>query len=337
MPEPKEGESQKEFVSKCIPIVLEDGTAKDQNQAVAVCNSMWEKAQEGKAANFQCECLKCGHTMASQGHCADIKCPECGGEMRRAERPGPGKAVADDVIERWEKRAGEMSEEFLAWVKQKPPKPTPSAESQNNDEPIPSYAVKFVRDEDDGAVVGGYIALWGSPETKDLQGDYFTPETWLGLDEYPSVPALFHHGLDEKVGLSVIGRRVKSGVDDTGAWVEDWLDKSNQYWKMVRPLLDKEALFYSPGSAPHLVKREDDGRLDSYPIVEDTFTVIPAQHRLRPVEQIKAAYKAAGLDYPLEDGETGGDESGDSCPEADEAAAKAIELLARINELTTED
>ena len=251
MPTPKEGETQKDFVKRCIPIVLEDETAEDNDQAVAVCNSMWEKAQEGKAI-----------------------------------------------------------EEL----------------------PAISCAVKFLRDEDEGAVVGGYIALWGNAETKDLQGDYFTPDTWLGLDEYPTVPALFHHGLDESVGLSVIGRLVKAKLDDTGAWVEDWLDKSNKYWAMVKPLLDKEALFYSPGSAPHLVKRQEDGRLDSYPIVEDTFTVIPAQHRLRPVEQIKAAYKAAGLDYPLED-EEGGDESGDSCPESDEAKAKAIEidvLLAQI-------
>jgi hypothetical protein len=269
MPQPKEGEARKEFVKRCIPIVLEDETAEDSDQAVAVCNSMWEKAQEGKAAT-----MKSGEDDSSQ------------------EEPKT---------------------------------------------PAESVAVKFLRDEDEGAVVGGYIALWGSPETKDLQNDYFTPDTWLGLDEYPTVPALFHHGLDEKVGLSVIGRRVKSGTDDTGAWVEDWLDKSSQYWAMVKPLLDREALFYSPGSAPHLVKREDDGKLASYPIVEDTFTVIPAQHRLRPVEQIKAAYKAAGLDYPLEDDETGGDDAGASCPEADEAAARAIELLARINELTTED
>jgi len=39
----------------------------------------------------KCECLKCSHTMMSDQHCKDIKCPKCGGEMRRASRPGPGK------------------------------------------------------------------------------------------------------------------------------------------------------------------------------------------------------------------------------------------------------
>ena len=33
MPDPREGESRKEFVSRCIPIVLKDGTAEDQDQA----------------------------------------------------------------------------------------------------------------------------------------------------------------------------------------------------------------------------------------------------------------------------------------------------------------
>ena len=39
---------------------------------------------------YDCECLKCGHKMTSENHCADIVCSECGGEMRRAERPGVG-------------------------------------------------------------------------------------------------------------------------------------------------------------------------------------------------------------------------------------------------------
>jgi len=40
--------------------------------------------------SYNCECLKCGRKMISSKHCRDIKCSECGGEMRRIERPGPG-------------------------------------------------------------------------------------------------------------------------------------------------------------------------------------------------------------------------------------------------------
>lgn len=46
MPKPKDGESQKDFVSRCIPIVMGDGTAKDNKQAVAVCYSMYAEAKK---------------------------------------------------------------------------------------------------------------------------------------------------------------------------------------------------------------------------------------------------------------------------------------------------
>lgn len=194
--------------------------------------------------------------------------------------------------------------------------------------PVKSLAIKTISEDDAGATVGGYLLLWGNVKRKDLQGDYFTPETWLGLEEYKSVPALFHHGLDGTVGLAVMGHRTKAVADDRGVWVEDWLNKSSQYWQLVKPLLEAEALYYSPGSAPHMVKREPDGKLLSYPVVEDTFTPVPAQHRLLPVEQVKAAYKAAGIELPdgleLEPQQAdGGEGAGASCQGQEAAKAKA--------------
>lgn len=46
MPNPQPGESEQEFVSRCIPIVLDDGTAKDDKQAAAICYSIYR----GKSA-----------------------------------------------------------------------------------------------------------------------------------------------------------------------------------------------------------------------------------------------------------------------------------------------
>ena len=51
--------------------------------------------QEGK---YNCECLDCGHTLRTDKHCVDIKCPECGGKMRRKERPGPGRTFKHNSI-----------------------------------------------------------------------------------------------------------------------------------------------------------------------------------------------------------------------------------------------
>jgi len=49
MPEPRAGEKEKDFVERCIPVVLDDGTAKDGEQAAAICHSMWREAHGGKA------------------------------------------------------------------------------------------------------------------------------------------------------------------------------------------------------------------------------------------------------------------------------------------------
>lgn len=48
---------------------------------------------EIEKTEFTCECIECGHTVQTDKHCVDIECPECGGEMRRAERPGEGRSL----------------------------------------------------------------------------------------------------------------------------------------------------------------------------------------------------------------------------------------------------
>lgn len=46
MPEPNPNESEKDFVDRCIPVVLKEGTAKDGSQANAICHSMYEQHQK---------------------------------------------------------------------------------------------------------------------------------------------------------------------------------------------------------------------------------------------------------------------------------------------------
>jgi len=41
---------------------------------------------------FNCSCIKCGYKiMKSEQHCSELKCPKCGGQMRRVERPSTGQ------------------------------------------------------------------------------------------------------------------------------------------------------------------------------------------------------------------------------------------------------
>jgi hypothetical protein len=48
MPRPRQNETKSEFLTRCVPFVLEEGTAKNQEQAVAICHSLWEQSKDGK-------------------------------------------------------------------------------------------------------------------------------------------------------------------------------------------------------------------------------------------------------------------------------------------------
>ena len=43
MTEPHTGEDKNHYISRCIKYVLNDGSAKSQEQAIAMCESKWSK------------------------------------------------------------------------------------------------------------------------------------------------------------------------------------------------------------------------------------------------------------------------------------------------------
>lgn len=45
-PEPAEDESESEYMARCVPMVMEEGKA--QNQAVAICYSLWRRNKREK-------------------------------------------------------------------------------------------------------------------------------------------------------------------------------------------------------------------------------------------------------------------------------------------------
>lgn len=59
---------------------------------------------------YECECIECGYVLASDEHCRNIKCPECGGEMRRLERPGPGQQSIEDTLRELKEEIKDLKE-----------------------------------------------------------------------------------------------------------------------------------------------------------------------------------------------------------------------------------
>lgn len=57
MPSVKPKETEKSFVSRCIPTVLKEGTAKNQKQAAAICFSMFKEHQKKKHKSAKSDAL----------------------------------------------------------------------------------------------------------------------------------------------------------------------------------------------------------------------------------------------------------------------------------------
>ncbi|MHA1288245.1 MAG: ATP-dependent DNA ligase [Candidatus Thorarchaeota archaeon] len=76
--------------ARVIDIDLERKEPYFANQVITIARN----ANILQKRKFICECIECGHTIESDEHCRDVKCPKCGGQMRRKERPGPGQPVA---------------------------------------------------------------------------------------------------------------------------------------------------------------------------------------------------------------------------------------------------
>ena len=146
--------------------------------------------------------------------------------------------------------------------------------------------------------VGGYAVLWGSPEKRDLAGEWFSPETeelTTIFDTLKCLPFLFHHGLDESLKTSVIGIVDELHPDEYGLWYSVQLKKSEEYTKYIKKLISSGALKTSTQTFP-IARRvdKDSGKITRWPLVEITATPTPAEYRMNPIAFLKTAYQEVG-------------------------------------------
>lgn len=146
--------------------------------------------------------------------------------------------------------------------------------------------------------IGGYLIRYGNAHQKDLEGEYFTPETNFELGWYPNRPVLFHHGLADE-GTTAIGVITDIRPNNEGLWAEAILDINHedtqirQFARRAYALVKAGKLGWSSGSTPHLVKTDRDGRITRWPIVEGSLTPTPAEPGGRTsVSALKSATKA---------------------------------------------
>jgi len=84
-----EEDSRKIFVTTKLELLEVSCVAVGANRGALIkAKGMFDRLKESV---YHCECIECGHQITSERHCDELKCPECGGQMRRVERPGPGQ------------------------------------------------------------------------------------------------------------------------------------------------------------------------------------------------------------------------------------------------------
>lgn len=140
--------------------------------------------------------------------------------------------------------------------------------------------------------VGGYLVRWGKPGDVDLEGDYFTPETDLGVEIGDRLPVYFEHGYDPVVKNRKIGRGTIIRTDDIGLWFEGQLELRDEYERMIYALAEAGKLGWSSQAGGSLVSKsvgEGGTKIETWPLAEATLTKSPAEHRNTAVP-IKSIY-----------------------------------------------
>jgi len=126
---------------------------------------------------------------------------------------------------------------------------------------------------------------FGSPDTTDLEGDYFTQSTDFGFPikagERVPLNVYYHHGMDKMIGKKSIGTGYVK-MDETGLWYEAQLDMADSYGEMIAKLCKQGKMGYSSGAAGHMVERKSVGKaseITRWCIAEASITPTPAEYR----------------------------------------------------------
>jgi hypothetical protein len=133
--------------------------------------------------------------------------------------------------------------------------------------------------------IKGYTFIWGHPEKRDVEMEYFTKNTnfWdASLGKSPR-PLTWDHAQDEEYKDSpIIGQIMDFGDDEVGRWYIAKLERSRRYRKAIDALIEQGALGTSSDSAPQYVQREKTGKatwLKEWPWFASALTDCPAEPR----------------------------------------------------------
>lgn len=138
----------------------------------------------------------------------------------------------------------------------------------------PGGAIKAVGN----GMIEGHLIVFTDPTRKDLTGQFFDQETERYEEDCPLEDArvMFHHGLNDAIGIRRIGRITKATVDDVGVFVQGVLNERDEYEKAIYDLAKKGKLGWSSGALPQTVKVARNGHIEAWGVIDASLTPTPA-------------------------------------------------------------
>jgi len=172
-------------------------------------------------------------------------------------------------------------------------------------------AIKAVEGADGTVTLSGISVVFDEPGTRnrDLTGEYFTSDTYYGTwakEGAFRTDSIFHHGipLDTSAKAQRLADAVLADATMTKTG-EGWLTSlvlpmREDYEHEIADLAARGKLGWSTGSAPHVVRKDADGKITRWPIVEVSITPRPAEPRttLFPVKSL--VWHRSALERELE-------------------------------------
>jgi hypothetical protein len=167
-----------------------------------------------------------------------------------------------------------------------------------SDDPYAVYAsVKALGDR----IIECRIA-WG----KDSHGEQFTPNTDFDLENYPTPPLAYYHGYKadgKKAPKPIyIGKTLKRENRADGHYITSQLNNKPEADLVWNASLTDNGVV-SPATAGHLIRKEADGTLTYWPVVEISAwdyadSRKQAHPRSRAFPVLKSLYAEAGVTLP---------------------------------------
>jgi hypothetical protein len=138
--------------------------------------------------------------------------------------------------------------------------------------------------------VKGLGARFGTPETKDYDGEFFVEATEFGIKNGDSRPMLMEHGYNKSYGVEIIGDAVFEKIADKG-WEYEAVFRDTDLGNKAYSEVTAHPYKSSGGAAYNTVRRtlvKDAYQLDSFFLAEMTFTQFPNDMHNPPIARAKS-------------------------------------------------